>query len=86
MADLRLIEPVPIDDDLCSNLALIEDVSGLARLVYCASQTCYETGDALLVVKRKIVIPFEVLDAANRVVRTFLDARSASRCVLRLVR
>ena len=27
---LPLIEPVPIDDELCSGLALIEDVSGIA--------------------------------------------------------
>lgn len=86
MANERLIEPVPIDDDLCSELALIEEVNGLARLVFCARQTCYETGDILMVVKRKVVIPFDVLDAATRAVRTYIDARNASRRVLRLVK
>lgn len=83
---LRLIEPVPIDDDLCTALVMIEEVNGLARLVYCAEQTCYETSDTLLVVKRKVVLPFEAVDAGNRQVRTFLDDRKAGRLTLRLVK
>jgi hypothetical protein len=40
---LPLIELVPIDDELCSGLALIEDVSGIAaRFVFYHAQTLYE--------------------------------------------
>lgn len=52
----RLTEPVPIDDDLCSELVLIEDLEFGARFVLAADQTVYENGDQVQVVKRKIVL------------------------------
>lgn len=74
---LRLIEPVPIDDDLCAGLALIEDVGVGFRLVYYSRQTCYETGESMNVIKRKLVIPYDELDVANKTVRGFIDERRA---------
>jgi hypothetical protein len=58
MTELRLIEPVPVDDDLCVRLALIEDLGHAARFVVAQRQTCYESGSPILVVKRKIVLPY----------------------------
>lgn len=58
---LPLIEPVPIDDELCSGLAMIEDLGFGGRFVFFAKQTSYETGTDLLVVKRKIVLPTDVI-------------------------
>jgi hypothetical protein len=56
---LPLIEPVPIDDELCSGLALIEDVSGIAaRFVFYHTQTLYEAGATAFVVK-KVAVPME---------------------------
>ena len=56
--NLPLIEPVPIDDELCSGLALIEDVSGIAaRFVFYHTQTLYEVGATAFVVKKKLVLP-----------------------------
>jgi hypothetical protein len=55
---LPLVEPVPIDDELCSGLALIEDVAGVAaRFVLYHTQTLYEVGATVFVVKKKIVMP-----------------------------
>lgn len=54
---LKLIEPVPIDDDLCAGVALIEDADVGARFVLFARRTCYETGTVEAVVKRKIIVP-----------------------------
>lgn len=60
--NLPLIEPVPIDDDLCTGLAAIETISaGIARFVFFSRQTMYETGTEMLVVKRKIVQPVEAI-------------------------
>jgi len=61
MESVLLIEPVPIDDDLCAGLALIEDLGCCVRLVMYSQQTIYETGDHVHVVKRKIVIPVDVI-------------------------
>jgi len=55
---LNLIEPVPIDDDLCTGIAAVEDLGFGSRLVFYAEQTCYEAGGQRVnVVKRKIVLP-----------------------------
>jgi hypothetical protein len=52
----RLIEPVPIEDDLCSGV-VVEDMGDLRRLVFFADQTLYESGgERPNVVKRKIVL------------------------------
>jgi hypothetical protein len=59
---LPLVEPVPIDDDLCSAIALIEPVWIGARLVFVAEQTCHESGSRVLQIKRKVVLPLEALE------------------------
>jgi hypothetical protein len=61
MRTLPLIEPVPIDDDLVTGLALIEDVELGARFVFYATQTAYESDETVFVVKRKIVLPLNTL-------------------------
>lgn len=77
--NLSLIEPVPIDDDLCSGLAQIEDVGLGARFVFFARQTSYEAAAQVLVVKRKIVLPLDVIIPSLETAIAFLahceDAR-----------
>lgn len=83
-----LIEPVPIDDDLCSGL-IIEDVEVGARCVFYASATCYETGAPVLVVKRKIVLPLSAFGRNIEVTAEWLARRGvhfAGARLLRLVR
>lgn len=75
---LKLIEPVPVDDDLCTGLALIENVGGMgARFVLYAEQTLYETGDTVCAVKRKIVVPYAAIRPGLRLTLGFLARRSA---------
>lgn len=59
---LPLIEPVLIEDDLCTGLAIIEPVWAGARLVFFAEQTSYESRSLTWVVKRKIVLPLEAIE------------------------
>lgn len=55
--DLSLIEPVPVEIELCTGLAAIEDLGfGLCFVTY-AEQRVYETGQVTRVIKRKIVFP-----------------------------
>jgi hypothetical protein len=72
---LPLIEPVPIDDDLCTGIARVEDLGFAARLVLYTDQTSYETGQTVHVVKRKIVLPPSALPPAIR--EMFLAMREA---------
>jgi hypothetical protein len=60
-SDVTLVEPVPIEDDLCTALAVIEPVGIGVRLVFYLEQTVYESGEAANVVKRKIVLPLPAL-------------------------
>jgi hypothetical protein len=55
---LPLVEPVPIEDDFCTELVRIEPLrDGAVRLVWAVGQTLYEAGDApVLVVKSKLVL------------------------------
>lgn len=76
-AAVPLIEPVPIEDDLCSGLALIEDVDLGLRFVLFHRQTCYETGETVLVVKRKIVLPVSAVRPALEYVAGHLARRFA---------
>jgi hypothetical protein len=67
MERVALIEPVPIEDDLVTALSHVEDVGGWGgRLVFYHRQTCAETGAAIFVVKRKLVIDLAGLRAATR--------------------
>lgn len=60
--DLRLLEPVPVDDELCSGgLAMIEDLDFGARFVLANRETMYETGEQVLIVKRKIVLQDQII-------------------------
>lgn len=79
MNELRLTEPVPIDDDLCSGIALIEEIDAGVRLVLFARQTVYETGETVHVVKRKIVLPLEAFESGHKAVGTFLSSRPSRR-------
>lgn len=72
---IELIEPVPIDDDLCTGLALVEDLGCAARFVLFAEQTSYETGDKIFVVKRKIVLPVGTIQPALELTVAFLARR-----------
>jgi hypothetical protein len=77
-APLRLFEPVPVEDDLCTSLALIEDLGFGARFVLTTRQTLYETNDALIVVKRKIVLPYEGIAPGVQMAVAFLARRTAT--------
>jgi len=60
----RLVEPVPIEDTLCTGgLKLIEDVGFGARFVVCNEQSVYEdpsaaAGHTEFVIKGKLVLPW----------------------------
>lgn len=73
---LRLVEPVPIEDDLCTGLGLIENIGLGARFVLYAEQTCYETGGPLLVVKRKIVLPTHAIRPGIELALSYLTNRA----------
>jgi hypothetical protein len=83
-----LIEPVPIEDELCTGLALIEDLGFGARFVFFAEQTVYESGGAVVnVIKRKIVVPVDAIGPGLKIVFGFLARRAgaAGHRLLRLV-
>lgn len=74
--DMALIEPVPIDDDLCTGLAMVEDLGCAVRFVLYAEHTVYETGDRVFVVKRKIVLPIKAVQPALEMTIGFLARRT----------
>jgi hypothetical protein len=84
---LQLIEPVPIDDDLCSGVALIEDTGVGARLVFYAEQTNYESNTEACVIKRKIVVPIEAFAPLFEMAiqHLIIAGRKRARDTLRLV-
>lgn len=84
----HITEPVPIDDDLCSELALIEDLEFGARFVLVARQTLYETGERELVVKRKIVLTDAAIGRSFNMLLRWMGKRGArfAKDLLRLVR
>lgn len=75
---VSLIEPVPIEDDLCTELALIEDLGYGARIVLSHTQTCYETGESVRVVKRKIVLPLSAVGPGVQMMLRFLAGQAAN--------
>lgn len=84
-----LVEQVPIEDDLCSRLALIEDLGFGARFVLSHDQTVYETGEQISAVKRKIVLPYEAIRPGVDMALSFLARRAvvvSGQRLLRLVR
>lgn len=76
MGTLQLVEPIPIEDDLCTGLGLIEDLDCCARFVLFARQTMYETGEVIYVVKRKIILPYEAIVPGIEMATTFLARRA----------
>jgi len=84
--NLSLIEPVPIEDELCSGLALIEDVAGVAaRFVLYHAQTLYEVGTTVFVVKKKIVMPYGAIPFGAEMTADFMARREARGRVLRVI-
>lgn len=73
----RLVEPVAIDDELCSDLALVEDLGFGARFVLVSRQTVYESGDEVMAVKSKIVLTDDAIRRAFRVMFVWCGRRSA---------
>ena len=83
---LPLVEPVPIEDELCSGLALIEDVAGVAaRFVLYHTQTLYEVGATIFVVKRKIVMPYTAIPYGVKMTAEFMARRAGGGRMLQLV-
>lgn len=83
---MEVTEPVPVDDDLCTQLYRIEDLGFGARLVLVHRQTCYESDTPLLVVKRKLVLPYPELVRANQQTREFLVQHGKARGPIVLVK
>jgi len=84
--NLPLVEPVPIEDELCSGLALIEDVAGVAaRFVLYHTQTLYEVGATVFVVKKKIVMPYTAIPYGVRMTAEFMSRRASRGRMLQLV-
>ena len=80
-----LVEPVPIEDELCSGLARIEDVGGIAaRFVLYHVQTLYEAGATAFVVKRKIILPYKAIPPSIEMTVDYM-ARRLGEQPLRLV-
>jgi hypothetical protein len=85
----HLVEPVPIEDDLCSELALIEDLGFGARFVLVSHQNVYETGEKVSVIKRKIVLPTYAIPPGVEMTLAFMSrkaVRAAGQSLLRLVK
>ncbi len=85
-----MIEPVPVEDDLCTELAMVEELEMGARLVMVHRQSCYEQpGTSVLVVKRKIVLPLSAVRPGIERTLAFLarrDAGASGQLLLRLLR
>jgi hypothetical protein len=84
--NLPLVEPVLIEDELCSGLALIEDVAGVAaRFVLYHRQTLYEVGATVFVVKKKIVVPYTAIPYGVKMTAEFMSRRASRGRMLQLV-
>jgi len=72
---LPLVEPVPI-----------EDVAGIAaRFVLYHTQTLYEVGTTVFVVKKKIILPYAVIPFGLKMTAEFMARRAGSGRMLQLV-
>ena len=77
--NIALVEPVPIEDELCSGLARIEDVAGIAaRFVLYHMQPIYEVGATAFVVKRKIVLPYQTIPPVVDMATDFMTRRMST--------
>lgn len=90
IANIPLIEPVPIEDCFCLGIARIEDVGSCARFVLYSEQTCYETGGVpIWVVCRKIILPMDSIRPFAEMALDYLSRKSiapSSSPPLRLVK
>lgn len=75
---IPLIEPCPIEDDFCTELADIEDLGCNARFVFAVRQTAYETGGPVLVLRRRIVLPQEILPTIEHAVHYLTQTAAPS--------
>lgn len=74
-----LVEPVPIEDTLCTGgLVRIEDLGFGARFVLAHRQTCYEDGSELLVVKDKPVLEWRDIWPGLCLTANFMARRGLS--------
>ena len=78
---LRLIEPVPIEVDLVTGLSHVEDTGFGGCLVFYRTERCYESGELLHVVKRKIAVPRPGIDAGAELVRSYIAGLGPLRVV-----
>jgi hypothetical protein len=75
-----MVEPVPVEDDLCSRLGYVEDVGGYAARFYVvADQTIVENGMRICAVKRKIVLPYEAILPGIEMAGRFYAVQTAHR-------
>lgn len=85
---LPIVEPIPIEDKLCTALVCIEDVGFGARFVLAHRQTIYEAGTICMVVKEKIILPNEWIPPGIAMASNFMArkcVRVAGSHLLRLV-
>lgn len=72
-----LVEPMPIDDELVSGLARVDDVEGIAaRFTIFTMRPCYEAGGILVpTVCRKLLFPYARISPALQMTTAFLAQR-----------
>jgi hypothetical protein len=85
------IEPVPIEDRLCTRLLRIDDVGGWgARFVLVHDEPIYELGGQIVpVIKDKIILPYLWVPPGIEMAGAFMTRRAisiAGRHLLRLVK
>lgn len=75
-----LTEPVPVEDDLCSRLGFVEDVGGFAARFYLvAEQRVVETGETIIAIKRKIILPYDAIMPGIEMTGRFYVRQTAQR-------
>jgi hypothetical protein len=85
--NIQLVEPVPIEDDYCSGLALIQDVDGIgARFVLFIEQELFDTGTTVFQVKRKILLPYRAIGPGVEMTMAFTAKRAVTITGQRLLR
>lgn len=83
---LPLVEPVPIHDTICSaGLITIQDVGFGARFVVANRETLCDTEADFLVVRAKLVLPYNVIWPGICQSMRFMTARPTTK-LLRVVK
>lgn len=71
-----LVEPVPIQDTLCTGgLVMVEDLGFGARLVLASRQTVYEVNQEQNIIAAKIVLPYETCWPSIQYAAAFMARR-----------